>query len=200
MSDIEPAADSTPEPSFLLTELAKVEQAGTYAIKGYTPSNIGELLGVSSYKAKEYIEEYYRIVQNQADNDPYFLEKIQFNTVKALKELDEISKEAWETVTVASVNGMVTARIQALKLALEVSTKKAQLHNLLSGGQKESNNDVMLRTTKIEKVNTMLSEVLRDVVSGCPKCSVEARLKLAEAYQMMQETLDNVVVEAEEVS
>jgi hypothetical protein len=200
MSDIEPAADSTPEPSFLLTELAKVEQAGTYAIKGYTPSNIGELLGVSSYKAKEYIEEYYRIVQNQADNDPYFLEKIQFNTVKALKELDEISKEAWETVTVASDNGMVTARIQALKLALEVSTKKAQLHNLLSGGQKESNNDVMLRTTKIEKVNTMLSEVLRDVVSGCPKCSVEARLKLAEAYQMMQETLDNVVVEAEEVS
>ncbi len=199
MSDIEPAADSTPEPSFLLKELEKVEQAGTYAIKGYTPSNIGELLGVSSYKAKEYIEEYYRIVQNQADNDPYFLEKIQFNTVKALKELDEISKEAWETVTVASDNGMVTARIQALKLALEVSTKKAQLHNLLSGGAKESNSDVMTRTTKIERVNTMLSEVLRDVISGCPRCSEQARVKLAEAYQMMQEELDDKVVEAEEV-
>jgi predicted transcriptional regulator len=191
MSDIVAA----PEPSYILQELEKIEQAGIYAIKGYSNSNIGELLGISAYKAKEYIEEYYRIVQQQSDNDPFFLEKIQFNTVKALKELDEISKEAWETVTVASDNGMVTARIQALKLALDVSTKKAQLHNLLGGGQKDGNADVMARTQKIETVNGMLSEVLRDVVSGCPRCAEMARVKLAEAYELMQESLDQTPVD-----
>lgn len=183
MSDIVPAEEG----STLLRELEFVEQAGSYAIRGYSNKNIADLLEISQYKAREYVEEYYKIVAQQAENDPYFLDKIQFNTVKALKELDEISKEAWETVTVASDNGMVTARIQALKLALDVSTKKAQLHNLLTGGSKESNSDTMAKMQKVESVNQMLSEVLRDVVSGCPRCVDLARTKLAEAFQLMRE-------------
>jgi hypothetical protein len=101
---------------------------------------------------------------------------VQQNTIKFLAELDELSKEAWETVTIATENEMVTARIQALKLALEVTTKKAQLHQLMSGG-KTADGDYIARMNKAESVNQLLSDILRDVVSDCPRCSEQARVQ-----------------------
>ena len=170
----------------LAEELHLVEEAGTLSIKGYNYSNIAELLEISPYKAKQYVQEYFRIIQSQADEDPYFLERVQQNTLRFLNELDEISKEAWETVNVATDNGMVTARTQALKLALEVTTKKAQLHQLMGGSKPDS--EYIARMQKAESVNQILSEVLRDVVSDCERCRDMARIKLAEAFSLMENT------------
>lgn len=188
MSDVV-AADGG---SKILRQLSLVEQAGTYATKGYSYRDISEILGVTHFEAKNLVNEYYKIVAEQAAENPYFLEQIQFNTIKALKELDEISKEAWETVNLATDNEMITARTQALKLALEVSTKKAQLHNLLNGGAKDqAGGGDMARVQKIESVNQILSSVLKDVISECSRCKDLARVKLAEAFSLMDD--DNVV-------
>jgi hypothetical protein len=174
----------------LMEQLSQVEEAGILSLKGYKNSEIAQVLDITPRQAREYVTEYQSIIQRQAENDPHFLERIGFNTVKALKELDELSKEAWETVNIATENGMVTARTQALKLALEISTKKAQLHQLLGTGQKSNESGTLERLQRAETVNQMLSNVLREVVADCDKCRERTRLALAEAFTMMTETID----------
>ena len=78
---------------------------------------------------------------------------------------------------------MVPARIQAIKLAGELATKKAQLHKLLSGTQ--ADNVYIERMQKAENVNQMLSKVLRDVIAKHPEIANEVRKELEMAFAIM---------------
>jgi len=124
-------------------------------------------------------------LEHMAENDPYFLENLQYNTLKALAEFDEISKEAWESVELATREGMITARNQALKLAMEVATKKAQLHQLMGGKQTDS--DYIARMQKAETVNQLISQVVRDVIADCEHCREKAAPMLKEAFRLMDD-------------
>jgi hypothetical protein len=180
MSNIERYKDEVT----LLDQLKVVEDVGLLYVKGYSYSEISQLLSLSVDKTKSYITEYKKILSRQADEDPYFLEKLQFNTIKALQEFDQLSKEAWETVSIATDHGMVPARIQAIKLAAEVATKKAQLHKLLGGNQ--ADNQYIARMQKAESVNQILSKILRDVIAKHPEISEEVRKELEIAFELMQ--------------
>lgn len=182
MSDIEPVKESS-----ILDKVKDIQEAGILHVKGYSNHEIASLLSIPSSKAKEYVAEYKKIVQDQADKDPYFLEKLQYNTIKALDEFDQISKEAWETVSIATDHGMVAQRIQALKLAGDIATKKAQLHKLMVGGN-NADADYIQRMQKAENVNQILSKVLRDVISKYPDIAEEVRKELAVAFEIMSET------------
>lgn len=173
-------------PLGLANEFDRVNDAGIYHLKGYKYSEIAELLDCSPRKAKQYVQEYRALVQQEIDQDPYFLEKVQFNTLKTLKEYDEISKEIWETIEVATEGGQLDARMKALKLAIEIATKKAQLQQLLGGGASQSA-DEFRRLQKAERVNNILSGIIRDVVSDCPRCSEMARVLLSEAFNLIEE-------------
>jgi len=179
MSEIEKSSGKD-----ILSELKDIEDAGILHVKGYSYSEIGSLLSVSSGKAKEYVQQYRNFLQKKADEDPYFLEKIQFNTIKALQEFDQISKEAWETVNIATDHGMVAVRIQALKLASDIAGKKAQLHKLISGGN-STDSDYIARMQKAESVNQILSKILRDVISKYPEIAEEVRKELSLAFEIM---------------
>lgn len=178
MSDIEHVEEKT-----ILDKIKDIEQAGLLYVKGYSYHEISVLLSISTSAAKEYIGEYKKILERQADDDPYFLERIQFNTIKALQEFDQLSKEAWETVNIATDHGMVPARIQALKLCGEIASKKAQLHKLLGGNNSDSN--YIQRMQKAENVNQILSKILRDVISKYPEIAEEVRRELAIAFDIM---------------
>lgn len=180
MTDIE----RVEAPLGLLQQMATVEEAGVLHLKGYKDSEISQLLEISPVQAKRCVQEYLSIVQGQVDNDPDFLDRIGLNTFKAVAELNEISKEAWETVTIASDQGLITARLQALKLALDVSSKKAQLLQLLNAGSKD-NSDSYARTQRAESVNQMLSMVIRDIIGNCDVCKERARDILAQAFSLM---------------
>jgi hypothetical protein len=184
----------------ILDKIKDIEKAGILHIKGYTYSEISSFLSITTNEAKSYIEEYKKIIQRQADKDPYFLERIQFNTVKALQEFDQISKEAWETVSIATDHGMVAQRIQALKLASDIATKKAQLHKLMSGGN-NADAEYIQRMQKAESVNGILSRVLRDVISNHPQIADEVRKELAIAFEIMnggeEEVVDDDIIDAD---
>jgi predicted transcriptional regulator/bacterioferritin-associated ferredoxin len=167
-------------------QIERVEEAGELFLRGYRESEIAQILEVTPVQAKKYVEEYKWMLQNEVNNDPHFLDRIGLNTLKTLKELEDIQKEAWETVKVATDNGMVTARTQALKLSLEVTTKKAQLQQLLSAGTKD-NSDAYARTQKAETVNQLLSKIIRDVIGDCEKCRERARDMLAQAFSLMED-------------
>lgn len=184
MSDLEVSPESLPINVGKMLE--DIESVGVLALKGYRDSEICEVTGLSRKVVRDYRTEYYSLLQGQADSDPHFLERIGLNTVKSLKELDEINKEAWETVQIATDNGMVTARVQALKLALEISTKKAQLHQLLTASAKTSDSGYLERLQRAETVNNILSSVIREVVADCEHCRERTRMSLAQAFSMMQ--------------
>lgn len=170
----------------LLDQMKDVQEVGLLHVKGYKNHEIASLMSINVNTVKDYIQEYKVLVSQQADNDPYFLEKLQYNTIKALHEFDEISKEAWETVSIATDHGMVAQRIQALKLAGEIATKKAQLHKLLSSGN-NADADYIQRMQKAENVNQILSRILRDVISRYPEIAEEVRRELSLAFEIMNE-------------
>jgi hypothetical protein len=186
MSEIEKAPEKN-----IVTELKDIEDAGLLHIKGYSYSDIASLLSVSVNKAKDYVSQYKFIIQKRADDDPYFLEKIQFNTIKALQEFDQISKEAWETVNIATDHGMVALRIQSLKLAADVAVKKAQLHKLM-GAANSTDGDYIARMQKAENVNQILSKILREVIAKHPDIAEEVRRELEIAFEIINGTAEGV--------
>jgi hypothetical protein len=188
MSNIEPIGEKN-----IFDKMRVIEDAGQLHVKGYSYHEIATLLSLKIGEAKEYINEYKKILNRQAEDDPYFLERIQFNTIKALQEFDQLSKEAWETVNIATDHGMVPARIQALKLAADIANKKAQLHKLMSGTSGDS--DYIARMQKAENVNQTLSRVLRDVISKYPEIADEVRRELSTAFEIM--TNDDDIEDAE---
>lgn len=190
MSDIEPIREKT-----ILEKIKDIEEAGLLYVKGYNYGEIATLLSISTTQAKEYIGEYKKLLERQAEDDPYFLERVQFNTIKALQEFDQLSKEAWETVNIATDHGMVPARIQALKLCGELASKKAQLHKLLGGNSSDSN--YIQRMQKAESVNQILSRILRDVIAKYPQIADEVRRELAVAFEIMGQ--DDDIQDAEVV-
>lgn len=190
MSNIENIKSKT-----LIEKIKDVEDVGQLHVKGYSMHEIASLLALKTTDVKEYIEEYKKIIAKQVDDDPYFLERVQFNTIKALQEFDQLSKEAWETINIATDHGMVPARIQAIKLAGELATKKAQLHKLL--GMNTSDSDYIQRMQKAENVNQILSRVLRDVISKYPEIADAVRRELAIAFEIMDK---EEVIEGEEVN
>ncbi len=191
MSDIEKVGNKT-----LIEKLKDVEDVGTLHVKGYSMHEIASLMTMKTNDVKLYIEEYKKILSKQVEEDPYFLERVQFNTIKALQEFDQLSKEAWETINIATDHGMVPARIQAIKLAGELATKKAQLHKLL--GVNTSDGEYIQRMQKAENVNQILSRVLRDVISKHPEIADAVRKELAVAFEIMEKE-EVIDVDSEEI-
>lgn len=194
MSNIEPIREKT-----IIEKIKDIEEAGLLYVKGYNYNEIATLLSLKVSDAKDYIAEYKKILERQAEDDPYFLERVQFNTIKALQEFDQLSKEAWETVNIATDHGMVPARIQALKLCGELASKKAQLHKLIGGTNSDGN--YIQRMQKAESVNQILSRILRDVISKHPQIADEVRRELAIAFEIMgkdDDIQDGDVIEHED--
>jgi len=175
-------------------EIQLIENAGLMKAKGYSFNDVAEVLtadsgiDISYARAKDYVRQYYAMLERMSEDDPFFLEKIQFNTIKALAEFDEISKEAWETVALATEEGMVGARTQALKLALDTASKKAQLHQLMTGGKSDS--EFIARMQKAETVNQVVSKIVRDVIAECDRCRPMAHTMLREAYALMEQEFE----------
>ena len=178
----------------IVNELDDIEEAGLMYIKGYKMSEISTVMNITAKKARKYVNDYKQVLQRRSEEDPYFLEKVQYNTLKALDDFDEVSKEAWETVTIATDHGMISARVQALKLAAEVAAKKAQLHHLLGGNNADV--EYVARMQRAESVNQILSKILRETISKFPEIAEEVRNELALAFELMERS-DMDVVDAE---
>lgn len=185
MSDELVSEYSEPEMPETLQRLSRIQEAGTLRLKGYSLADISEIMEVGATAVRSLLKEFDQMVEYQINSDPYFLEKIQQHTLRSLMQLDEISKETWETINVATDNGMVSTRLQGLKLALELTSKRAQLLQLT--GQQRGDTEYIAKMQKVESVNQMLSNILRDVISECPRCREQARSKLAEAFELMSD-------------
>lgn len=186
MEDMEAMELSDGPPRFI-TEMADAEEAGKLRQKGYNYTDISDKMEITPARAKELADEYAKYLKYTAEQDPYFLERVQLNTLNMLSELEDLSKESWETVEIATQHGMVGARTQALKLVGDVIGKKSQLYQLT--GQQGSDAEYIQRMQKAEMVNQIVTKVVREVVSECPRCSELSRVQLAEAFELIEEDM-----------
>lgn len=196
MSEIEPVNEAVP--NTILDRAQQVEQVGLLYLKGYRVSEIAEIENLNRKTVESYVEQYKDWINRRVDDDPYFLERVQHNTLKALSEVDEISKEAWETVEIATREGMVSARTQAIKLCLDIATKKAQLNQLL-GGNNKADAEYIARMQRAETVNQMVSGALRDTVAHCETCREKIGPILREIFAMMSENTSDKSTKDEDI-
>lgn len=166
--------------------LHQIDECGRMYLKGYNFKEISELQGLDPRTVRSYVDEYNAMLEKQAADDPYFLDKIQINTLKSMSALQEVSKETWESVELATREGMISTRIQALRLGLDVEKAKAQIHQLL-GGAGQSDADLIARMQRQESVNNILSRVISEVVADCDHCRALARGRLKEAFAMLDD-------------
>ncbi len=193
--DVEKREVSLPK---TLEDLADVEEIGLLRLRGYNYVEIGKLKGIDPKNAKKKALEYQELLQYQAANDPDFMDRVQEHTIQFLKQYDDLSKEAWESVEIATTEGLIGARINAIKLAGEFLNQKGKLLQLMGASVDSS---YIARMNRAESVNNMLSHVLKETVVDCPNCRDLVRMKLAEAFSLMgniEEAVDAIDVESDE--
>lgn len=169
--------------SNLVEKLDTLERVGELKLKGWKPTEIARHLGISTHAAKHYIEQHKELLRKRVEEDPEFLERIADNTIEALDRLDTLIKEAWDTYDTAKNEGMINQQINLLKVAGSLEAQRANLLQLM-GAKMDSG--MMQRMHEAEQVNSIVSGVIKDIVSKCEHCKLEAQIRLAEAFQIMK--------------
>lgn len=165
-----------------IEKFEKLEKVAALHLKGYNYSQIGRELNVTPAHAKHLVEEYKEFVKERAQSDPDLLDRLVENTLEVLETVDMISREAWETYEQAKDFEMIQQRNASLKNLMDITDRKAKLLNLM-GGNVDSGATARLR--KAERVNEIVSSIIKEVIADCPNCRVEAQIKLQEAFSLM---------------
>lgn len=160
------------------------QKASSYFLKGWNHAEIARELDIPIVKAKHLIKEYKEFIQQRAQDDPDFLDRLAENTLELLDEVDQLKREAWEVYELAKDNQVMSQMAPALKLAGEFTDKRAKLLQLM-GARTDSGSTARMK--RAEEVNRIVTYILRDVVSDCPKCKVEVQAQLAQAFSLMGE-------------
>ena len=167
----------------------QIERAAELYLKRYKYTEIARELQITPAYAKVLVDEYRELIRGRAESDPDLLDRLVENTLEMIDQLDMISKEIWETYQKAKDFEMINQQNATLKNAMDITEKRAKLLQLM-GAKADGGNTARLQ--KAERVNQIVSEVMRDIVSQCPRCKVEAQIKLAEAFRIMNSE-ENVV-------
>lgn len=174
--------------------LQLIEQASTLYLKRYNYTEIARELSITPAYAKVLVDDYRELVRARAQSDPDVLERLVENTLEMIDQLDLIAKEVWETYQKAKDFELISQQNATLKNAMDITEKRAKLLQLM-GAKTDSGSTARLQ--KAERVNEIVSGVIKDIVSDCPRCKSEAQIRLAEAFRMMDS--DEGVVEMEAV-
>jgi hypothetical protein len=181
-------------------KLDDLERVADLHLKSYKPIEIARKLDMSPAQVKKHINDYGELMSRRAESDPNFLERVQENTIEALQRMDNIVMEAWETYETAKDNDMINQQINLLKVAGDLEDKRAKLLQLMGA---KLDNGMLARMNKAERVNEIVSRVIKDIVSECDHCKIEVMPRLAEAFSLMDKPdeiidMEPVVEEKEE--
>lgn len=141
---------------------------------------IAKELDVSLGVVDAAISEWEDYIRDKAEQDSDILDRFLENIFKFDEEIRMISEETWRVVNEAQEYGAMGTKVQALRLAKDLMETKARLFQLMSP---RIESGYIERTRKVEKVNAILSEIIRSTISGCKRCSDLAWARLEEAWK-----------------
>lgn len=185
-----------------MNAIEKVEEINKVASmhrKGYSNAEISKQLNLPVAKVKADLDEWSKYIEEKAASDPEILDRFLENTLAFEEELNDITKEIWEVIKKADEADVISTKIQALRLAKDLTDMKARLFQLLSP---RVDSGYIERSKRIERVNSMLSEIIRETISDCDRCSELAWRKLEDVYRSdktLRDDDDDYVEEDEDV-
>lgn len=150
-----------------LEKVEVIQRVAELAMQGKKETEIAKEMGLSVGTVKNYIHEWETYIRQRTSDNPDLLEKVLENTVAFLENYDYILKEAWQVYNDAKDMNIAATRLQSLKLIHELTTQKARLVQLLGP---KTDMRAQERARRAERVNAILSESIRNVISDCERC------------------------------
>lgn len=178
----------------LPAQIDDMERVADLHLKGYKPAEIGRALQLSTVQVKRYISSYQEYIATRVEADPEFMDRLQENTLEALDKFDMLIREAWETYETAKNADMLNQQLNGIKILKELEMERAKLLQLM-GAKVDSG--MLARMNKAERVNEIVSRIIKEIVANCPKCKVEVMPRLAEAFEMMNKPEEAVDIRNE---
>lgn len=166
-----------------LNEFEKAEKISEIArmyMQGKPFSKIADKLGVPIDVVKKAVDEWDSYISDKAEKDPDILERFTENIFRFDEEIRMLNEQTWEVVHEAEEHGAMGTKLQALRLAKDLMETKARLFQLMSPRLESG---YIERTKRVERVNTLLSEIIRNTISGCERCSSLAWNQLEDAWR-----------------
>lgn len=158
----------------------KVYEIARLYMQGKPRTKIAKQLDVSLDAVDKAIREWEEYISDRASRDPDVLDRFLENLFRFDEEIRMLNEEAWEVVSVANEHGAMTTKLQALRLAKDLMETKARLFQLMSPRLETG---YIERTKRVERVNAVLSEIIRNTISGCKRCSDLAWSQLEDAWR-----------------
>jgi hypothetical protein len=110
------------------------------------------------------IQEYRIALDKKVQDNPDLLDRKLAHIMATLEELNLVKKETWIVYNATPVEN-TNARAKLLKLIAEVEAQRSQILQLLG-----SDKDVITRLQLAQSTQTQFINIVKGVVSGCPKC------------------------------
>lgn len=167
-----------------LAKAETISQVGKLHMQGYSTTKIGAKLAIPVSTVRKYIAEWEEYISERAAKNPEMLDNFLENVMRFDEEIQMMNEEIWETVELAKENGAMGTKIQALRLSKDLMETKARLFQLLSPRMESG---YIERMKRVERVNAILSSIIRETISGCERCRSVAFRKLEDAYNLMPE-------------
>lgn len=148
----------------LVDRMEKINIVAEEFLKGNThPAAIAKITGMKKVEVQEFLDEWKSIVHGDR--------QVQLRAREALSGADQhysmLIKEAWEVITEAKNQGLLSQQTAALKLVADIQQK--QIEMLQKAGMLD-NNELAERVVETEEKQQMLVAIIRDIISDCPKC------------------------------
>jgi transposase-like protein len=165
-----------------------IQEVAALAMQGYSQADIARQKGIAASTVRVYLREWESYIKTKASDNPELFDKVLENSLRFIENYDMMLKNAWEVHDESKDAGVPATRLSSLKLIQEITAQKARFYQLL-GPRTETN--YLEKAKRAERVNEVLSEILRDTVADCDRCSNLAWDKLREAFQMMERPFED---------
>lgn len=157
----------------ILTHIEEVNKVATEYIKGLNESEISKELDIPRARVSSLLREW----KNMASNS----EAVRARAREALSGADthysRLIKQAYEVIDEANIQGMLTAKTAAIKLILDIESKRIDM--LQKAGLLE-NKELADQLLETERKQEVLMNILKEVSGSCAKCKPEVLRRLAE--------------------
>lgn len=157
----------------ILKHLEEVNSVATEYIKGLNESEISKELDIPRTRVVSLLREWKSMASNS--------EAVRARAREALSSADthysRLIKQAYEVIEDANTQGVLTAKTAAIKLILDIESKRIDM--LQKAGLLE-NKELADQILENEKKQEILVKILKEVSGECSKCKNEVAKRLAQ--------------------
>lgn len=160
--------------SELIEHMEEVNKVASEYIKGLNETEISKELDIPRARVSSLLREWKTLASNS--------EAVRARAREALAGADQhyskLIKQAYEVIDEATVNSNLSAKTAAIKLILDIESKRIDM--LQKAGLLE-NKELADQLLEQERKQDVLMKILTEVSGSCPKCKHEVLKRLAEA-------------------